>query len=168
MLIMPWFKPTSSDNQYMMALVLTTSAGTNKRPTAHRMLISRKELRGQALELATSQLQLNTDSIYIKEEQLNCLEANLKQQQQQQQHPDSKHLDLALKFCQIIRQEGERFTMYRIDESRLFEVESICKDVQQRALATALIRTYSDGFYHNKIGKSGQEIFKSILEWEPD
>lgn len=58
--------------------------------------------------------------------------------------------------------------MYRIDESRLLEVESICKDVQQRALATALIRTYSDGFYHNKIGKSGQEIFKSILEWEPD
>ena len=166
MLIMPWFKPTSSDNQYMMALVLTTSAGTNKRPTAHRMLISRKELRGQALELATSQLQLNTDSIYIKEDQLNCLETAVKEQQQQ--HPDSKHLDLALKFCQIIRQEGERFTMYRIDESRLLEVESICKDVQQRALATALIRTYSDGFYHNKIGKSGQEIFKSILEWEPD
>ena len=166
MLIMPLFKPTLNENKYMMALVLTTSAGKNKRPTAHRMLISRKNLQGQALRLATSQLQLNTDSIFIKEEQLDALEVALREQHQQS--PDSMHLDLALKFCQIIRQEGERFTMYRIDESRLLEVESICKDAQQRALATALIRTYADGHYHNKIGKSGQDIFESILEWEPN
>lgn len=161
MLIAPWFKPTIRQNKFLTPLVLTTSAGENKRPTVHRMLISREILEGELFELAKTQLLLNTDSIQITATKLaelkNVIEAEL------QSNPDSEYYRLAKKFCTIIEEEGTRETVIRIEEARLFDIEANCKSQILRSKATALVRQYSEGVYHNKIGKSGPKLINSLM-----
>lgn len=161
MLIAPWFKPTIRQNRFLTPLVLTTSAGENKRPTVHRMLISREYLEGELLELAKTQLLLNTDSIQITATKLaelkNIINAEL------HRNPDSEYYQLAQKFCTIIEEEGVRETVIRIEEARLFDIEANCKSQVLRSKATALVRQYSEGVYHNKIGKSGPKLINSLM-----
>lgn len=54
-----------------IALALTTSAGENRRPTAHRILLTRKDLSEQELDLLRSQLLMNAEKIVIDREELN-------------------------------------------------------------------------------------------------
>lgn len=161
MMIAPLFKGTTLQNKFITPLVLTTSAGTHKRPTAHRMLISRKELQGEMLELAKSQLMLNTDSIRITKSQLealcNAIDSRLKED------PKSKHYLLARKFCKIIEDEGQCETVFYLEEARLQDLQSNCSDEKTRSKATALIRLYSENVFHNKIGTTGPKIFSTFI-----
>lgn len=162
MLIAPWFKASIHRNKLLTPLVLTTSAGENKRPTVHRMLISRDELKGEVFELAKSQLLLNTDSIQITEEQLSALENLI--MEKLKSDPKSEYYSLAKKFCEIIKTEGTRETVIRIEEARLFDIESYCEDRFIRSKATALVRLFSEGVYHNKIGKSGPKLINALID----
>lgn len=161
MLIAPWFKPTIRQNKFLTPLVLTTSAGENKRPTVHRMLISRDELKGEIFELAKSQLLLNTDSIQITEKHLLDLRKMI--EIKLQNDPKSEYYLLVKKFCEIIETEGIRETVIRIEEARLLDIEANCYNQVIRSKATALVRSYSEGVYHNKIGKSGPQLINTLI-----
>ena len=135
------------------------SAGTGKflEIMANRLGVTLQEL----FELAKTQLLLNTDSIQITATKLaelkNVIEAEL------QRNPDSEYYRLAQKFCTIIEEEGTRETVIRIEEARLFDIEANCKSQILRSKATALVRQYSEGVYHNKIGKSGPKLINSLM-----
>lgn len=164
MMIAPRFKASSHENKFLVPLVLTTSAGPTKRPTVHRMLISRKKLQGQVLELAKSQLFLNNDTIEISEESLVSLEKEL--QEKLELYPGNEVYIMAAKFCQIIRNLGTKETILRIEETDLLDVSRNGGSKASRSLATALIRNYSKGMYHNKISNAGPGIFNVLLDSE--
>lgn len=162
MMIAPRFKAVLDENKFFTPLVLTTSAGKNKRPTVHRMLISRKKLQGKSLELAASQLLLNNDYLVFKEAQLEKLETEI--QQQLLREPESELLKVADRFCAIIRERGSKEAVIRIEESDLLDIAYNGGTKETRAMATAFVRKYTDGVYHNKISKAGPSIFNTILD----
>lgn len=162
MMIAPRFKPSAHSNKFFTPLVLTTSAGTTKRPTVHRMLISRKQLKGDALEFAKSQLMLNSNIIEFSETRLDALEAEIRRRLEAD--PDDEIYTMAQKFCNIIRNTGNKETVIRIEEAQLFDLEANGGTPESRAIATAMLRNYSNGVYHNKISKSGPAIFNTILD----
>ena len=65
------------DMSCRIALALTTSAGENRRPTVHRMLLTRRELSSEELSLLRSQLLMNTDKIMIERKALEDIMAGL-------------------------------------------------------------------------------------------
>lgn len=162
MLIAPRFKGTLAQNELIMPLVLTTSAGVTKRPTVHRMIISRRELNGEPLDLAISQLYLNTDMIYISQSQLDELKIAINHRLKE--NPGAKHYLLAKRYCEEIETKGEREYVYRIEESNFLDLIKTCKSSEIRSLATAVVRRNSIGEYHNKIGKSSQSIVNTLLK----
>lgn len=162
MMIAPRFKPTAHNNKFFTPLVLTTSAGTTKRPTVHRMLISRRPLKGDALELAKSQLMLNSDIIEFSEARLSALETEIRRRLEV--NPDDEIYAMAQKFCNIIRNTGSKETVIRIEEAQLLDLEANGGTPKSRAIATALVRNYSNGVYHNKISRAGPAIFNTILD----
>lgn len=163
MLIAPRFKGTLAQNHLIMPLVLTTSAGVTKRPTVHRMIISRTKLHGEPLDLALSQLYLNTDMLYISQSQLDELKSVI--DRRLEEDSDCKHYLLAKKYCEEIEANGEREYVYKIEESNFLDLIKTCKSSEIRGLATAVVRRNSMGEYHNKIGKSSQSIVNTILKW---
>ena len=163
MLIAPRFKVTVARNDLIMPLVLTTSAGPTKRPTVHRMIISRQKLYGEYLDLAISQLYLNTDMVYLTQSQLDALKIAIDNRLSEE--PSAKHYLLAKKYCEDIEVKSEKEYVYKIEELEFLDRLEACKDSEIRGLATAIIRKNSVGEYHNKIGKSGQKIMNTILKW---
>ena len=77
MLTASHFNSTIHPNLLNVAIALTTSSGIEKRPTMHRILISRKRIRNkETLELIQAQLCLNTDQICISKTALDALRAD--------------------------------------------------------------------------------------------
>lgn len=56
-----------------MAIAVTTASGSNRRPTAHRMVISREPITGEVLEYIKGQLLMNSAEIHLSKEQLDDL-----------------------------------------------------------------------------------------------
>ena len=82
MLTASHFNATLRQNQFNMTLALTTSAGVQKRPTVHRLFLSRKPIPKKDRQLIQAQLMMNTDSICISEKALLDLENETKLQVQ--------------------------------------------------------------------------------------
>lgn len=167
MMIAPYFAPTVTgvENKFIIAQVLTSSAGKRKhRTVAHRMLISRKRLSDLQVDLACSQLRLNTDMIYIEPGQLNIL-----QHKAEDELANSQEVELyqaVINACEMIRKFGREVSLLCIEESKIYDAKNLDPNANCRALVTALIRNYSDGVFHNKISETVLELFEAIVDYE--
>lgn len=159
------FNSTIKENILNMALVLTTSAGMQKRPTMHRMLISRAKLKKDTLLLIQSQLMLNTDVITISEERLCCLEQSVAEKVQKEANQRLSAQYEALMACiSYIRSNGKKKTYYQIDESVIYDSATIIDDASLRSFVVATLRNNTDERFYNKISQTVQDICINIVQ----
>ncbi len=131
-----------------VALVLTSSAGSNRMPTVHRMIITEDAVSAEGLEILQGQLYLNESEILISEVGLDKFLAD-------------KKLDDSVReyFCKP--DQGVKFAglspmpYYRFDESVIREA-FLDSDVKTKAIN--LIRRYSVTPKYNKIGTKCDEL----------
>lgn len=141
-------------NQEMLcrvAEVLTVSSGENKRPTAHRMIISKYELNTDEDEyFIKGQLKLNGSDIIIEKEKFEALK---------ELEFVKKSKNLLMFFSEI--ENTKELTYIKIEENML---RNISIDVHDKVLGISLLREYAYAPKHNKIGSKPDEyIYKYIL-----
>lgn len=164
MLTASHFNATLRPNQYNMALSLTTSSGVEKRPTVHRLLISRKPIAKKARKLIQAQLRLNTDSICIEKEALEELEKNTVQHlASATTEKDSLKYQAVLDCIERIRQTRQRL-YYTIDESIIYDSQEIVEAKELRSFVVSEIRSYTPCSYYNKVSQTVLDICADIIE----
>lgn len=141
-------------NQEMLcriAEVLTVSSGENKRPTAHRMIISKYKLDTVEDEyFIKGQLKLNGSDIVIEKEKFEILK-NLEIVK------NSENLSRFFNEIESIKE----YTYIKIEENML---RNMSIDVHDKVLGISLLREYTDAPKHNKVGSKPDEyIYKYIL-----
>lgn len=136
-----------------VALVLTSSAGSNRMPTAQRMIISKDALTSDAIELLKGQLYLNESEILISKSGL-------------EQFLKDKRLDPSFKeyFCKTENDVSflglSPVPYYLFDES---VIRGAFLKPEVKTSAINLIRQYSASPKYNKIGSKCDElVFKFI------
>lgn len=127
-----------------MAAVCTVSAGSDPFPTMHRMLISRKPISDNMMEVIRGNLLLNTSRIVIREEVLTGLV---------QQHIISENV------LEIFNKCGEKYTCFEMEERVL---RGLKREVISPTKLIAGIRAESNGFKYNKISK---KLDENVLEF---
>lgn len=128
-----------------IALALTTSAGENRRPTAHRMLLTRKELSEKELDFLRSQLLMNTEKIVIDRGELNQIIEEF----------DCKHEEKQ-RFLSAIRPNH-----YCVFDESLFN-EMFFDDVKKKELICK-VRNASLSARYNKISDKADGMLYSFL-----
>lgn len=166
MMVSNHIKPTVENNTFNIALVITTSAGSTKRPTMHRMIFSRKQIPKQKLELMQSQLRLNSDQLLIQEDALDRLDKAMEQKLQseslsREQREEYESVRNAIK---VVRKSGQRKVYYSLSESVLMDDRTIHDNQKQRSRAVAHIRSESDTPYNNKVSDTVQRICLDIID----
>ena len=161
-LILNCFNATVEENQLNMALVLTTSSGSQKRPTMHRMLISRKILSDDIAKSVLPELKLNTDTITISEENLNILKNQIRKEVS-----DNKDIDgttyFILNSIDHIEKNGKKEVFYTIDESEIYDSSRITNDTNIRSHIISKLREFSNATFYNKVSDTVEEICFNII-----
>lgn len=153
------------ENLLSMAVVLTASAGMRKRPTMHRMLISRSKINNKTLKLIQSQLMLNTDVITISEEKLYGLEQSVAEKEQQATGLKEKAQYEAVLACiNYIKSNAKKTAYYQIEESIIYDSMTIADDSSLRSFVVATLRNNSDEKFYNKISQTVQDICMNIIK----
>ncbi len=152
------------NNFLNIALVITTSAGFQKRPTMHRMLLSRKKITGQKLSLLLSQLKLNNDTITISENKLRQLEQDVKKHIETCTTESTKAKYEALYAgIQLIYKLGKKETYYTIDESIIYDSKQLSQDTKTRGFIVSTMRQSTDNDYYNKVSQTIHDICADII-----
>ena len=160
------FNSSVRENLFNVALVITTSAGQKKRPTMHRMFITRKEINDTQENLILSQLKLNDDTIVISEKDLNVLKESAYEKLNNCNNIDEKFLyEIVIKCIKKIEEQPCE-KIYRIDESILYDTKTISTNKTVLGLAVSKIRGYTDNKYYNKLSDTVHEICTDIMERE--
>ena len=136
-----------------VALVLTSSAGANRIPTVHRMIISREEIKPADLEILKGQLYLNESEILISESGL-------------ERFFHDERLDKC--FLEYFHKPGQEAKFlgvspvpyYLFDES---VIRSAFLDSKVKTKAINLIRQYSAAPKYNKVGSKSDELVYRFL-----
>lgn len=155
------FNASISDNLINIAIALTTSAGAQKRPTMHRMIISRTEPTDSALKILSSQLRLNSDVLWISEESISSIESDLENNKSY----ELKYKNYITECIKHIKQYGKPQVYYHIDESDLYDSSIVIKDEDEdlRGLIVSYLRSYTDIPYYNKISDTVRDICLEII-----
>lgn len=130
-----------------VGVVATASAGDNRRPTMHRMLICRGGISDEKLEILKAQLLLNTSDILISKK-------NLERLRSQEGMPFPK--EVAELFDTAIHAEE----YYRLSE---FQIKSLDLDLEDRLRAICLLRNMSTAPKYNKVGSKTDELVFDYL-----
>lgn len=158
------FNSTLRSNQLNVALVITTSAGMQKRPTMHRMVISRNKICEKQRDLLLSQLKLNDDTIFISKEKLNLLESDIVKELNNSKDSTEKHYyNAMLKSIEEIRKMPCE-SYYKIDEAIIYDSTIISNDKKIRAHVICKIREYTENRYYNKLSNTVHEICTKIMK----
>lgn len=169
LLISNHFNSTIKKNLLNMSLVLTTSAGSQKRPTMHRMLFSRKELTEETLMLIHPQLKLNTDRITVSENEINSLKMECEKKLVEQPNSDTnKPYEVLLKCIEYIKHYCKKETYYSIDESIIYDSETITNNTDLRCFAISKLREHSIDNYYNKISDTIHNVCLNIINQQDD
>lgn len=130
-----------------MAVAITTASGANRRPTVHRMCLSRNEIPADKIEYIRGQLLMNTEEIFLTDKQIDfiCLQKNV---------PES--------FKELLRKARikAKDPCYRIQEASLFD-----SSLSEKALFEniSFVRSQSVCSKYNKVSKKTDEILYSML-----
>lgn len=164
MLISNHFNITKGENLLNVALVLTTSAGSQKRPTMHRMLFTRKELSTTEKKQVQSILKLNTDSIIISEKGLDELKKKTEQDITRVKLEKSKlKYKKILECIEYIKKQSKPELYYRIDEAIIYDSDTFTEDLKLRSFIVSSLREYSSTEYYNKISDTVRDICLNII-----
>lgn len=165
MLTASHFNSTIHPNLLNVAIALTTSSGIEKRPTMHRILISRKRIRNkETLELIQAQLCLNTDQICISKTALDALRADMEEKlQEAKTTKDFEKCQAVLTCIQQIVTLGKKEEYYIMDESIIYDTKSIIPDKRLRAFVVSKIRACADIMHYNKVSQTVQNICVDII-----
>lgn len=160
------FTATLRKNLFNVALVITTSAGVKKRPTMHRMIISREDIPNEKIEVLLSQLKLNDDTILISESKLKALKKDITQKLNIQHNEKLEEYYRVIFKCieEIEKQPSEKY--YRIDESLIYDSSTICTDKKSLGYAISIIRQYTNDKYYNKLSDTVHEICSMLAKKE--
>lgn len=130
-----------------MAVAITTASGANRRPTVHRMCLSRNEIPTDKIEYIRGQLLMNTEEIFLTDKQIDCICL-------QKVVPES--------FKELLRKARikAKDPCYRIQEANLFD-----SSLSEKALFEniSLVRSHSVCSKYNKVSKKTDEILYSML-----
>lgn len=159
----PHFNSTIRNNQLNVALVITTSAGMQKRPTMHRMFISRNKINEEQEKLILAQLKFNDDTISISETSLTHLEADIKKElKDTTDQEDIRRYNAVLKCIEEIRKSpSEKY--YKIDEAIIYDSNKISNNKSILSYAICKIRQYTDNKYYNKLSDTVHEICTKVM-----
>lgn len=164
MLTSSHFNSTIEKNLLNVALVLTTSSGAQKRPTMHRMIISREPIRKADLRLVRAQLRLNSDSITISETDLDNLQKEAEEDLQKARSKNTRAKLQAILTCiEKIKEIGKKDELYIIDESIIYDSDTIIADKHLRSFVVSKIRSCAKDKYYNKISQTVQDICVDII-----
>lgn len=164
MLTSSHFNSTIEKNLLNVALVLTTSSGAQKRPTMHRMIISREPIRKADWSLIQAQLRLNSDSITISETALENLQKETEKDLQKARSKNTRvKLQAILTCIEKIKELGKEDEFYVIDESIIYDSDTIITDKHLRSFVVSKIRSCTKEKYYNKISQTVQDICVDII-----
>lgn len=167
MLISSHINSNIKNNLLNVALVLTTAAGSNKRPTMHRMIISRKKFSSKQKAKIVSQLKLNSDMITISEENLKSIKQQTESKINQLKSGKSKSKYIALLKCvNLIMTDStiaQKQIYYSFPESFLYDNKQIFPDGKNKSFVISNIREKDNNRYYNKTSSTVQEICIDIM-----
>lgn len=129
-----------------MACAITISAGANRRPTIHRMCISKNELEGETLECIKGQLLLNDDEIIIEEEKFESLLRNE---------------EIPVAFKELLEKNSQKERCICIKENVLSD-GALSKKEEIKWIS--YIRTLSKAKKYNKIGERTERVLSNLLD----
>lgn len=165
MLIGNHFNITKGMNQLTMALALTTSAGSQKRPTMHRILFCRKELTKAQKASIHALLKLNTDRITVSESKINQLEQVIKKKlNNMHRKKECEKLEAILECISYIRQHASREVYYTIDESIIYDSSLFSENAKVRSQIVSTLRECTNTDFYNKVSNTVEEICMSLIE----
>lgn len=128
-----------------MACAITISAGANRRPTIHRVCISKDELKGETLECIKGQLLLNDDEIIIEEKQFESI---------------LKNEAIPPAFKELLEKNSQKEKCICIKENVLSD-GSLSKKEEIKWIS--YIRTLSKAKKYNKIGERTERVLSNLL-----
>lgn len=165
MLTASHFNSTIHPNLLNVAVALTTSSGIEKRPTMHRILISRKRIQNkESLALIQAQLCLNTDQICIPQTALEALRIDMENKLQKAKSEEHQNKYKAVLDCiQKIIEMGKKEEYYIMDESIIYDTKTDIPDKRLRAFAVSKIRSFSGMMPYNKVSQTVQNICVDII-----
>ena len=152
------------NNLLNIALVLTTSAGSNKRPTMHRMIISRDRFTTEKKSMIVSQLKLNSDVISISEKNLTLLKeyAEEKINCLKNKKAISRYKSL-INCVDYILNHADKQLYYSFPESLVYDNEALFPKGENRAFVISSLRKDDVNRYNNKTSGTVQEICIDIM-----
>lgn len=138
-----------------LAAALTSSAGENRFPTVHRMLISRKKLSDKILYYLEGQLLLNSSEILISK---SAYHAFLKDENL----PDSFKEYFSTNNPENEFMHAASIPYYYLNESLIRD--SFMDSDEDKSKAICLLRKYSVANRYNKIGgKADETVYKMLM-----
>lgn len=137
----------SNDLMCRMAVAATTSAGSNRRPTVHRLYMCREPLSEENQKYIRGQLRLNESEILIAKDQYERLILQEK---------------IPKEFCDIFEKEAKLDQYYSVTEAKLVNCNIVEKDFAQ---AISLLRDYSTAPKYNKVSMKTDEF---VFEYYQD
>lgn len=140
-----------------MACALTTSAGGNRCPTMHRLLICKDELdisnkESEDFKFLSGHLKLNSSDIIISESKLSEIENCEKR---------SDIKDVIKK----LEKNSEMESFYKIDESLIRKAQY---DIDTMIDVISILRNYSIAGFNNKISSKSDEYVYNYLQKRDD
>lgn len=146
-----------NDLECRMGVAITTSSGDNRRPTAHRILISRYDFNisddYDDLNFVEGQLKLNESKINITSDRFSELMKNL--------NDDS---DEKRNFLKDFLNMSQKEEMYSIEESI---IRSLPYSTKLKLDCISLLRKYSTSLKYNKISSKTDEYIFKYIEKKP-
>ncbi len=130
-----------------IAVAATASAGDNRRPTIHRILISSSIIPNEKMEILKAQLLLNSSDIFISA-------ANLEKLRNQENPPLPQQV--AALFDTTIPKEE----YYKLSE---FQIRGIDIPLKDRLHAICMLRNASTSPKYNKVGSKADELIFNYL-----
>lgn len=140
----------NNELQCRMAAVATTSAGGNRRPTIHRLYMSRCELSVENQKYIRGQLRLNDSEILISK-------ANYAKLLEEENIPEE--------FKEIFEKEAKLESYYSVTESKLVNCDILEKDFAQ---TISLLRDYSAAARYNKVSMKTDEFIYNYYQAETE
>lgn len=141
------FHILSEQLKCVMANVVTVSAGSNRRPTIHRMCIidEKVEINKSSLEYIKGQLLLNEANILISSSNLELLK---------------KSEELSSEFKQLLETAKSKETYYSFSEAKLIDGDID----EETAQSISIVRNHSISGKYNKISMRTDDMLYAIIK----